>query len=138
MHKIELPLGKRGSVSVEAKRILCNNVIFKGEYNPHNVRLWVCMNEYGPMGAVWATGIQEALDELVDQDLAHGILVDEKTLKDLTPEEEDELAHLGNAGEACDLSNTAVEPVVFDPARDWLLLCKFAEARGAGHDNLDF
>lgn len=136
--KIELPLSRNRTIPVDAERVLCNDVVFKGESNPHDVRLWLVLSAYGPLGAAWASDVREALDVLVDADLAEAILVDEATLAEMSEEEREVLASLGDAGEACDLSHVAVEPVKFDPAQDWLLLCKFAEARGAGHDDLDF
>ena len=135
MQKITLPLGRGGEAEIEANRILCNEVTLPGERGSY--KLWVVNNEYGYIGAVWASNEQDALDLLVDSDLALGILVDEDYLKTLSEEEREELAYLGNAGEACDLSNTNLTPVVFEPSRDWKLLCMFAEARGAGCDTLD-
>lgn len=94
-------------------------------------KLWVIWNEYGPMGAVWADSDQNALDLLVDSDLAQGMLVDETTLADMDDDAKEEMTYLGNAGEACDLTHVALESVAFRPARDWNLMCRFAEARGA-------
>lgn len=123
------------------ERILCNNVIFAGEFNPHNVRLWVLGNEYGAMGAVWADCLGDAIDELIDADLAGGILLDEG---DCSPEncgaemENCEHGHGGNAGEAYDTDHLWAAEVNFEPVRDLAVLLKFAEARGQGADNLDF
>jgi hypothetical protein len=137
--KIEIPVGGGNYLELDADRILCNEVVLPGERHPRKRRLWVVANEYGVMGAVWADNEQEALDELVDADLGKGILVDADYLAGLTEEERDELAYLGNAGEAADLSNVGLEAVKFDPKRekDLHLLLKFAEARGAGADTLD-
>jgi hypothetical protein len=121
-------------VPVDADRILCNDVVFQGDPGAGNTKLWLCASLYGPMGAVWASNEEEALNELVDQGLADAILVDENN----THLEEEQITHLGNHGMPCDLSNVGCAPVIFIPERDWRLLCKFAEARGAGHDNLDF
>lgn len=124
-------------ITVDADRVLCNNVTLPGE-GLERCRLWVILNAHGPMGAVWANSLEDALDELVDQDLARGILIDEKTLENMSDNDQEHLAQLGNAGEYCDLTDVIAEKVTFNPGRDWKLLCKFAEARGAGHDNLDF
>ncbi len=63
-------------VELEDERILCNDIILPfGEFNPHNVRLWVIGNEFGALGAVWASHEQDALDELVDADLGGGLLM---------------------------------------------------------------
>ena len=120
-------------ITLDDDRILANDVTFPWEYNPHNVRLWIVCNEYGAMGAVWAGNEQDALDELVDADLAHGILVDDDSAD---PEFEDEYARLGNAGERADLSNCRLDVVRLDEKQDARILCRFAEARGAGKDNL--
>jgi len=135
MRKIALPL-KHGEVELDVDRIRCDDIILPGEFNPHNKRLWVTMSRYGALGATWADNMGEALDELVDHDLAGNLLVDEKHLSEMDEAEQEELARLGNAGEPCDLTDVDVQPVVFKPERDWKLLCKFAEARGAGVSNL--
>lgn len=135
MHKITLPL-KNGEVELAPERIRCDDVILPGEYNPHHKRLWVTVARYGALGATWADNVQEALDELVDHDLAGNILVDEAHVASMDEAEQEELARLGNAGEPCDLTDVDVQEVVFKPERDWKLLCKFAEARGRGCDNL--
>ena len=119
-------------IELEAERVLCNDVRLPGEHHPYNLRLWVIGNEFGALGAVWATCEQDALDELVDAGLGDGLLVE--------PHDDDdrqELSYLGNAGEPADLDNAWMQTVAFDPARDWQLLCRFAEARGAGAKSLD-
>lgn len=122
---------------VPGNKILANDVVFPGESNPGRVKLWLCTNAHGPMGAVWAQAENDALDVLVDANLAGGILVDESSLKG-TDKEHDNFARLGNFGQVCDLSDTRVDEVAIIPDRDWSLMIKLAEARGAGHDNLDF
>lgn len=123
------------SIAVPADRVLCNDVIFEHEGNPNHVALWVASTAHGPMGAVWAHDAEEALNELVDQDLAGAILVDPSSI---SPEDEEHLTRLGNYGSPCNLDDTFVEKVMFIPDRDYRVMLKFAEARGAGHDNLDF
>lgn len=117
-------------VELDAERILCNDVTLPWEFNPHNTRLWVIGNEFGALGAVWANHEQDAFDELVDADLGGGLLIDEA-------DADDECARLGNAGEPANLDNAWIQCVHFDKARDCELLCRFAEARGQGQDNLD-
>ena len=138
MKKIALPLrGDNLPIEVDADRILCNDIILPCDASyKQKTKLWVIWNEYGPMGAVWADGADNALDLLVDSDLAQGMLVDEATLARMDDDAKEELAHLGNAGEACDLTHVGLESVAFRPARDWELMCKFAEARGAQVDRL--
>ena len=49
---------------------------------------------------------------------------------------QEELASLSNAGEYCDLAYAGLDSVTFKPERDWKLMCRFAEARGAQVDKL--
>lgn len=122
------------SVELEAARILCNDIVLPFERHPHNVRLFVVGNEFGALGAVWAGCEQDALDALVDAGLGDGLLVDENDLHD---DEREDCTRLGNAGEAADLDHAWLQVVQFDAARDCALLCRFAEARGAGASDLD-
>jgi hypothetical protein len=124
--------GHPGEVEVDVDRIMANDVVLPWERG--GVDLWVVGAEFGPMGAVWAKSIEDALDEIVDQDLGAGILVDQD---DVTEEDEEHLAHLGNAGEWADLTSAWAGIVKFDLAQDCKLLCAFAEARGAGADRID-
>ena len=119
-HPIELP----------DDRILLNDVILPWEYNPHNVRLWLICNEYGALGAVWASHESDALDALIDHNLGGGILIDEADADEDSP-------RLGNASEPCNLDYCQLAVVRLDETKDCRLLCRFAEARGANRDNLD-
>jgi hypothetical protein len=123
---------------LEPELILCNDVTLPGDFNPHNTRLWVIGNEYGPMGAVWANHEQEAIDELIDQDLADGILVDEDTQKTMTEDEREECGFGGNASEPYYTEHLWMAEVILEPVRDLNTLLKFAEARGADENTLDF
>lgn len=127
--KIEIPLNGQ-MVDIDPARVLTNNVILPDEYNPHNVGLFVIFGAYGVLGAVWATSEGDALDELVDADLAGALLIEEEDA------DEEDQPRAGNASEPVDLTYCAIERVTFDPARDWKLLCRFAEARGAAADDL--
>lgn len=118
------------SVELEDERILCNDVSLPWERHPHNMRLWVIGNEFGALGAVWASNEQDAFDELVDADLGDGLLIDEA-------DADEECARLGNAGEPANLDNAWIQLVRLDPAQDCRLLCRFAEARGANQYTLD-
>lgn len=115
---------------IESERVLANDVIFPGEFNPHDVRLWVIGNEFGALGAVWASEC-DAFDVLCDEGLSAGLMIDE-------PDDDEEFVRLGNAGEPHDLSNAWIAEVSFDLARDWQTLCRFAEARGGCYSTLDF
>ena len=123
---------------LEDSDILCNNVILPDEHNPHNVRLWVIGNEFGAICALWADCEQDALDELVDRGRGDSFLVSLEDQEAAGEEEREEWTGLGNAGEPCDLSRAWLAPVEFDPARDWKLLCRMAEARGQTSDTLFF
>jgi hypothetical protein len=126
------------SVAVDADRILTNDVVFEHASNPSKTRLWLCANSHGPMGAVWANNMEDALNELVDRELAGGILVDPEDAAKMNDEEREHLAELGNNRQPCNLDDTYVEAVTMIPDRDVKLMLKLAEARGAGRDNLDF
>ena len=118
-------------------RVRCNDVILPLEFNPNAVGLWIIGNAFGAVGAVWAGCEQGALDKLVDCGLGKCFLVSEVDQASATEEESEEWAHLGNAGEACDLSDAWMGRWEIDVKRDWQLLCAFAEARGACADTLD-
>lgn len=117
-------------IELAADRILCNDIRLPGEHHPYDLRLWCIGNEYGALGAVWATCDQDALDELVDSGLGDALLIDETDYANMSPEEQDECAGLGNAGEPCDLTNVWLSTVYLDKARDFDLIVALAEARG--------
>ena len=134
--KIGLHTAQGSSISLPANRIMANDVVLPVDKYPGKAKLWVVFTSHGPAGAVWADSMSDALDNLVDADLAGAIILDEK---DVTPENEDHIARLGNNGVLCDLSDVVVEKVDLSNINKNLeLLLKCAEARGAGHDNLDF
>lgn len=118
------------SCELEDERILCDDVTLPHERHPHNMRLWVVGNEFGALGAVWASYEQDALDSLMDAGLANGLIIEEKDADEDTP-------RIGNAGDPVDLTHAWIQPVQWDVARDCELLCRFAEARGANQNTLD-
>lgn len=123
---------KRGDqVKVDRARFALNDITLPGEYNPHKVRVWVHYNQFGVMGAVWASNLQDALDELVDQDLAGGILMDEKTAEELEAEGED-VDRAGNASEPVDLTYYDAVEVMLDPKRDAALIEELKQAQDEG------
>ena len=124
-------------VELENNRILGNDIRFPWEHHPYNMRLWVIGNEFGAMGAVWATNEQNVLDLLVDKNLGDGLLVDKSYVKGLIKAEIDELTPLGNAGELADLEHCWMGEVLFDKVRDFDVILKFAELRGAAGKTLD-
>ena len=139
--KIALPTDPHyhNEVLLEPEKILCNDVQLPGEPHRGHTKLWVVFNAHGAMGAVWAGDVEEALDVLVDADLAQGILCDADTLTSMTESEQEGLTPLGNNGQLADLTDVQVVEVKWNPSRekDLSLLLKFAEARGAGADTLD-
>lgn len=46
--------------------VLCNDVVFRDEYNPHHIRPWIIGNEYGPLVIVWASCDDDAFDIACD------------------------------------------------------------------------
>lgn len=117
-----------------AEKILANNVIFIWEFNPHKVHLFVFNDQYGFIGAVWAGNLQDALDEMADNDLLDSMMIDAKEYDKMSKEEQDEVAYLGNASEPFDLTYIGVKEVWNLPVE---MIAEFAEARGANAANLD-
>jgi len=118
--------------SLVPESVLSNNVIFGGEYNPHNVRPWIIGNEYGAICLVWAENEQEALDVMVDSGLGDSFLIDEY---DTDVEDLGDYSFLGNAGEVADLSNAwIVEVEIMKQSMEVIIM--FAKAVGANVDDL--
>jgi hypothetical protein len=128
-------------MTLAADRVLTNDVTFDGEFNPHNVGLFIISNEYGAVCAVWASSEQDALDEAVDADLMESFAVegpisfDEKEQSDVDVDGVT-VTRLGNAGEPFYLDNCGCHRIPQDDMPVALLIA-FAEARGEGADNLD-
>lgn len=125
-------------VEVDAEHIICNDVILPWESNYHNVRLWCIGNEFGVLGCVWASNEQDAFDELCDNNLSAGLMVDEPESFESDAEYEkleDSICRLGNANELHSLDYAWIQPVDIS-ACGIEFMCKLAEARGACADNL--
>lgn len=76
-----------------------------GKFNPHHIRPWLIHNEYGVLCVVFASCEQDALDEAVDNDRLDSCLIAESDYADYGVwTDDDESAHLGNAGEPFDLT----------------------------------
>jgi hypothetical protein len=73
-----------------------------GEYNPHNVRPFLIHAHGFPVAIVFASCLQDAFDEAVDNDKLDQFLVADQDLPDYGDEEEG-IARLGNAGEPFDI-----------------------------------
>lgn len=115
-------------IELDASRILCNDISLPDDHNPHNVRLWVIGNEYGPLCAVWASHEQDAMDEAMDAGFLDSFKVE--------PENEEELdgcAFLGNAGEPCNLDYAWMQEVNLTPE----LIAKFRIAADECYTALD-
>jgi len=117
------------AIKIDVNRVLANNVIFDGEFNPHSVRLWVISSDFGYTAAVWASCEQDALDEAVNADLMGAFAIDEA-------DADEETARLGNASEPFDLAYCGIRHLPQSEMSIGLLMA-FAEARGAAVDTLD-
>lgn len=152
---------ERGSIELDTDRVMANDVIFPGEYNPHHVRPWIIGNEYGALVLVWASHEQDAFDAAYDADMLAGLAVDEEHYRELCDEacadaqcheaqcpwREDRSAcsceHSCNIPDGIMLLGNASEPA--DAEHAWLVEVRlthlqeryFAEARGANADILD-
>jgi len=115
---------------LEDENILCNNVIFPGEFNPHNVRLWVIGNEFGPLCALWADCEQDAIDEGIDSGKLDGIMLSEEDAMEREADGDD-ISLGGNASEPYDSDHLWMATVKLDSALDFALMLSLAESRGA-------
>lgn len=113
---------------IPADRIVGCPVFFPWEHRHGADSLYIICNEFGAMGAVWADNEQDALDELIDANLGGGIETEEPTTED----EEQDVSRAGNNGRAVDMTHCSILRAVFEPARDWKLMCAFHEMRGSG------
>lgn len=135
MTTLHLGTGHSGPdcIDIDNDAILTNDVIFPGEYNPHNVRLWVIGHEFGAIVALWASNEQDALDDMLDKGYEQFLVQPDDVESD---PDGDKYTYLGNAGEPCNLDYAWIKPAALDKDRDFALFLKLAESRGAGHDNL--
>jgi len=80
-----------------------SDFIAKGDYNPHNVRPFLIHDAGFVVAVVFAAGLQDALDIVVDEsNKLDGFQVSESDLADYGPDE-DGITRLGNASEAFDI-----------------------------------
>jgi len=96
-------------LTLAGDRILCNDVVTEeqGSENPHGVGLWLIHNANGLIAAVWASGIENALDEAADADLLQSCALSEAVAEEYGMK----ATGLGNAGELFDLSNVGLYQV---------------------------
>ncbi len=123
---------------LEDSDIICNDIIFPEEFNPNKVQLFVVGNEFGALFAIWSAE-HELLDNAVDANRMDSFGAEDDH-KECEAKHTDECGHalLGNASEPFNLDYCWYQRVVFEPTRDWKLMCKFAEARGLATDTLYF
>lgn len=137
--KIELPVKAGGTIAVPRNRVSMNWADFP--YDIKGTHLWIISHEFGPMGAVWASNLQDALDELVDQDLAGAITLSEKDAKRMEKEDPDSVDYLGNDGVPVSTyqlqAYTSADEVDLKPVRDKAILDELEAAYEAGQDFLD-
>lgn len=101
-------------LTLEADRILCNDVIAPGESNPHKVGLWLVTGVFGPAAAVWSSNESDALDEAADAELMKGFHMDEDHVEDRTDEDgEEHFARLGNEGDPYDLDDCHIQRIAW-------------------------
>jgi hypothetical protein len=76
-----------------------------GEYNPHNIRPWLLHDHGFVLAVVFASNLQDALDEAADADKLDRYLIASKDLDDYLDDEGNEggITYLGNAGEPFDI-----------------------------------
>ena len=127
------------SVEIDAERIRvdCADAtpcLFPGHKG--NASLFVVGNEFGTMGAVWCRHEGDAIDALVDADLAGRILLDPADVAKMSPDELEDVHYAGNASEPVGLDHAWIQRVDIDGARDWRLIAALCEATGAGADTL--
>lgn len=126
-------------VELNPGEVLCNDIILPWERHYHGMSLWIIGNEFGTIAAVWASHEQDALDEACDRGLTGGLCAAEEPDQEEDPETweqwDQSVTRLGNAGEPHNLDYCWMSRADLNKCSPELL-CKFAEARGAGHDTL--
>lgn len=79
----------------------------KGEYNPHNVRPFLLHEEGFTIAVVFASCLQDAIDEAVDAGKLDRFMISPKDMADYG-EEEEGVSRLGNAGEPFDIESLGI------------------------------
>jgi hypothetical protein len=129
MNKVTIKGLPYGDVEVDTDDILCNDIIFPGEFNPNKVGLYVVEigGSYSPyFKALWGPD-HEILDIAVDANMLDNLQLEE--------EYSENFARLGNASEPFNLDNVGLNRV--DLAKqDQSFMMLLAEARGANVDKL--
>ncbi len=118
--------------SLDEDKILCNDVNLPGEFNPHNVRLWVIGDVFGAIVAVWASHAQEAFDVACDEYMLDGYLSENQEWKD-----EEEGIRCGNASELFDFDQPWIGVVKWNELDEKTKLA-FAYSKGACFETLRY
>lgn len=127
-------------LTLDADRILTNDVVNPGVYNPHGVALWLIEGVYGPVAAVWASNEQDALDEAVDENLMDAYILSDEDAADRTKgsgdDTEENFARLGNEGIPVDLDDVAMHKIPWKDLPEETQHA-FLVSRDENFDNLD-
>ena len=127
-------------LTLDADRILTNDVNVPGVYNPHSVALWLIEGVYGPIAAVWASNEGDALDEAVDENLMDAYVLSDEDAADRTKgsgdDTEENFARLGNEGIPVDLDDVAMHKIPWKDLPEETQHA-FLMSRDEGFDNLD-
>lgn len=93
-------------VKVSVKDILCSEVIFAHEFNPHNIHP-ILVTEHGFISfIVFAEHLQDALDILADEGKLDTFQIEEKDFEDYGINTDNPTCtFLGNASEPFDIEN---------------------------------
>ncbi len=93
----------------DADVINADDFIPKGEFNPHNVHGFLLHDHGFVVCVVFASTLQDALDEAVDSDKLDRYLIAESDYKDYGIDtDDDRAAYLGNASEPFDIESLGV------------------------------
>lgn len=87
-----------------------DDCIYRGEYNPNNIRPWLLHDHGFVVAVVFASGEQDALDIAVDENKMDRYLISDKDLPDYG-DEEDGVCRLGNASEPFDIDTLGLVPL---------------------------
>lgn len=79
----------------------------RGEYNPHNVRPFLLHDRGFTVAVVFASNLEEAIDEAVDADKMDRYAIGTEALADYG-EEGEGISYLGNAGDPFDIESLGI------------------------------
>jgi len=106
----------------DADFVNVDDFIPAGEYNPHNVRLWVLHDHGFVVACVFADCLQDAVDIAVDENKMDRYQVTEDEAGDYGGNiyDSESLSYLGNAGEPFDIDTLQA----FDVPSPEMSICK--------------